>query len=199
MPSLSEMKEASIRRAIGPTILLGSGNYFDFEDPEHSEITIEDIAYGLAFESRFSGQCVSRLTGKRCFYGVGEHCIRMSYAVPPEHALAALMHEAGEAPCGDMTGPLKSICADYKAVEKRCERAILSSFGVTISDPDLIKLYDLRMLATERRDLLNWRGERWGKGDGAEPFEFVIEPWPMQQVAERFISRFHDLRGGVAA
>ena len=29
-------------------ILLGSGTYFDYQHPETSRLTIEDIAYGLA-------------------------------------------------------------------------------------------------------------------------------------------------------
>src|SRR6185295_17716604 len=91
----------TIRRIIGPTILLGSGNYYDFENPIFSQLTIEDFAYGLAFQSRFAGQCVSRRTGKRVFYPIAQHCVIMSYAVEPEHAYAALMHEGGEPVCHD--------------------------------------------------------------------------------------------------
>jgi hypothetical protein len=136
---------------------------------------------------------VQRSTGKRVFYGVAEHCVRMSFVVPPGHEYAALMHEAGEPVCGDVTGPLKSLCPDYKAVEKRCEAATLARFQVRIPDPDLIKHFDLRMLATERRDLSNWAGEEWEWTRGAQPFDFTIEPWDMYVAAERFIARFREL------
>lgn len=89
--------------------------------------------------------------------------------------MAALMHEVSEATCGDMNAPLKAICPDYKKVEKRCEAAGLKRFGVTVTDPVYIKHLDMRMLATERRDLMAWNGEHWT--GTAEPFEGEIDPW----------------------
>ena len=193
IPDIEAMKAASIRKAIGPTILLGSGGYFDFEDPENSPITIEDVAYGLAYTCRFAGQCFSRILQRRVFYSVAEHCVRMSRAVPPHLAYDALMHELGEPVCGDMTGPLKSLCPDYKRIEKRCEAAGMKRFGVAMSSPDVIKFYDLRMLATERRDLLNWQGEDWAASHRAEPFEFEIIPWNGDAAALEFLRRFAEL------
>lgn len=190
---INQMRESTIRRAIGPTILLGSGTYFDFEDPESSEITLEDVAYGLAFAARCAGQCVSRRTGKRVFYSVAEHCIRMSHAVSVDIALQALWHEAGEAVCGDMTAPLKSLNPSYKAIEKRCEAAIQKRFGITITDPVAIKEADVRMLATERRDLMPWNGERWTAEEKAQPFQFWIEPMTRDEAAEHFIQRHYHL------
>jgi hypothetical protein len=105
------------------------------------------------------------------------------------------MHELGEPVCGDMTGPLKSICPDYKTVEKRCEAAIARKFGVVINDPDAIKLLDLRMLATERRDLMRWSGEEWTWVNGAQPFDFEIVPWDPEPAARAFLSRYHELAG----
>lgn len=191
---IETMRASVIRKAIGPTILLGSGTYFDFEDPESSEITIEDIAYGLAFEGRCAGQCFSRILNRRVFYSVAEHCVRMSHAVEPHLAMAALLHEAGEAVCGDMTAPLKSLVPSFKAIEKRCEAAILNRFGVTISDPVELKKADIRMLATERRDLLLWRGERWSMTD-IEPYDFEIVPWPPEGAALAFLERYSELAG----
>ena len=184
----------STNRIKGPTILLGSGTYYDFESPETSEITIEDYAYGLACAARFAGQCWSRVLGRRVMYSVAEHVVRGSYAVEPHLALQFLMHESGEPVCGDVTGPLKSICADYKAVEKRCERANLKRFGVEITHPDEIKAADLRMLATEQRDLMNWRGEEWDWLKGAKPYDFEIVPWGVDEANERFLSRWEEIR-----
>jgi len=193
-PDIEAMKAASIRKAIGPTILLGSGTYFDFEAPELSAMTIEDVAYGLGFEGRFSGQCFSRILQRRVFYSVAEHCVRMSLAVPEDHAYDALMHELGEATCGDMSGPLKSLCPDYKAIEKRCEASGFARFGVPMRDRDLIKLYDLRMLVTERRDLLRWNGEPWAARHlVADPLDFQIIPWAPEAAALAFLRRFDEL------
>jgi len=191
---IDQMRESTIGRIVGPAIMLGSGTYFDFENPEASEITIEDVAYGLAFACRFAGQAVSRATGKRVFYGVAEHCVRMSYIVPPGCEYDALMHELGEPTCGDMTGPLKSLCPDYKRIEKRCEAAGMARFGVTMRDPVLIKRFDLVMLATEKRDLMPMADRHeWAWVKGAEPLPGVIEPWDPYVAAERFLARYAEL------
>jgi hypothetical protein len=191
---LEQMKAFSVRRIIGPTIMLGSGTYFDFEAPEECLLTVEDYAYGLAAANRFAGQCISRFTGKRVFYTVAEHCVRMSYAVPAGFEYDALMHEGGEPTCGDMVGPLKSLCPDYKAIEKRCERASFARFKVSMRDPDLIKLFDLRMLATEKRDLIPAaEGDTWSWTKGAKPFDFEITPWTAHEAASRFITRYAEL------
>lgn len=191
---IDSMRASVIRKAIGPTILLGSGTYFDFEDPESSEITIEDIAYGLAFEGRCAGQCYSRALQRRVYYSVAQHCVLMSLMVPPELRLQALMHEVGEAVCGDMTAPLKSLNPSFKAIEKRCEAAILNRFGIVMTDPVALKQADIRMLATERRDLLLWRGEKWSLTD-IEPYDFHIIPWTPEQAAEAFLNRYAELTG----
>lgn len=177
----------------GATILMGSGLYFDYATPEVSPITIEDIAWGLASTGRFAGQCWSPILKRRVFYSVAEHCVRMSMVVPRAFALDALMHELGEAPCGDLTSPLKRLCPDFKTIEKRCARAIETRFGVTMTDPALIKHYDLRMLATERRDLMRWGGEAWEILDGVEPLDMIILPAGPEAAAEAFLARYKEI------
>jgi hypothetical protein len=153
----------SVKNAVGPTILLGSGGFFDYADPAGSQITLEDYVYGLAFTCRFSGQCVSRKTGRRVYYSVAQHCEIMSRIVPVGHEYAALMHESGEPVCGDLNSPLKSMLPEYRVIEKRCEKAIMGIFRVDVKDPALIKLFDVRLWATERRDLMNWDGKTVGR------------------------------------
>ena len=177
----------------GARILLGSGSYFYYEHPELAEITIEDIAYGLAYTGRFAGQCVSRQNNRRVFYSVAEHCVRMSRIVPPLLALHALMHEAGESTCGDLPGPLKELCPEFKKIEKRCESAILDRFGVTVLDRDQIKHFDRVMLATERRDLMPWDGEPWPELDRVEPLPDPIVPWSAETAAETFLSLYDEI------
>jgi len=198
--AITAMRESTIGRIVGPTIMLGSGTYFDFENPEASQITIEDVAYGLAFACRFAGQAVSRATGQRAFYSVAQHCVLMSYAIADDPAFEpgddydALMHELGEPTCGDMTGPLKSLCPDYKRVEKRCEAAGLARFNVRMRDPVLIKRWDLRMLATEKRDLMPGADRHeWAWVKGAEPLPQRISPWGPYEAAEIFLSRYRTL------
>jgi hypothetical protein len=193
MSDVVALQAQSIKRVVGPTILLGSGSYFDFEAPEQTPLTIEDVAYGLAYACRFAGQCYSKRLGRRVFYSVADHCEIMSRLVPEHLAYDALMHELGEPTCGDMTGPLKSIVPQYKAIEKRCEKAAQRQFGVTMTEPETIKLFDLRMLATERRDLMNWADEEWACVQGAEPFDIFIEPRSPDEAAAAFLRRFNEI------
>lgn len=191
---IDRLRGSVVKHAVGPTIILGSGTYFDFCDPDSSEITIEDIAYGLGYEGRFSGQCYSNILKKRKFFATAQHCVLGSYAVEEELRLQALWHEAGEAVCGDMSAPLKSLCPDYKVVEKRCESSILRRFKVVMTHPVEIKVMDVRLLMTERRDLTNWGGESWS-ADGKElaPYDFRVIPWTPDQAAKAFLERHKEL------
>ncbi|WP_275789727.1 hypothetical protein [Pararhizobium gei] len=198
MTSATQTDE-TIKAATGPTILMGSGTYFDFNDPEHSEITIEDYAAGLAFACRFSGQCVDQRTGQRVYYSVAQHAVIGSYAVPPEYAFDFLMHESGEPVCGDMVAPLKSLLPGYQEIERRCETAIMARFGVRMSNPALIKEYDLRMRATERLQLMQWDGQSWGSqytgGLRGEfpPLPITIEPVGPYEAYALFLDRYREL------
>ncbi|WP_245306992.1 hypothetical protein [Agrobacterium salinitolerans] len=183
----------TIRREAGPTMLLGSGSYFDYAHPEADGLTIEDYAYGLAFTGRFSGQCVNKRTGQRVFYSVAQHCEILSRLVPAELAYAALMHESGEVVCGDLTSPLKSMLPCYKIIEKSCAAAIERRFRVAAEDIAAIKPYDVRLWASEREQLLNWDGRPWGASDRTVPFDFLIEPKDPYIAAKDFLNRFSEL------
>jgi hypothetical protein len=202
----AEVQNLHTRRIVGPTILMGDGSYFDFESPESSTMSIEDYAWGLASAIRFRGQTRSRLRGgARCLYSVAEHCVRMAIQMDedghsPAHAYAALMHEGGEVPWGDTVGPAKSMVPGLRDQEKRCERASFVQWGVVMSDPDLIKRYDLRMLATEKRDLMpQGSGDQWAWVKGFEPFEFEIDPWSLEAAADRFLAAHRKLSARAAA
>lgn len=178
---------------LGPTVILGSGTYFSYSEPWASVPTLEDLAYGHAYECRFNGQCRSRRTGRRVFYSVAQHCVLMSHVVAPAIAYDALMHEAEEFICKDLSTDLKRMSPDYKAIARRCQAALFVRFAVPMLDPDAIKAADLRMLATERRDILNWNGERWGIDGKATPYDIEIEPWEHEEAARAFIARFREI------
>lgn len=197
-----------VRRVLGPTILMGDGAYFDYEAPETSHITIEDVAYGLAYTARFRGQTRAlRVPGsRRCFYSVAEHCVRMAQQLIADghgHRLACfgLMHELGEVPLGDMPSPAKWMLPEFKALEKRLEAVLFEQFGIasfTDEEKALIKSYDLRMLATEKRDLMtgNIPGDKWEMLAGFEPIETTrVVPYAHPDMAaDAFLRLWHHLR-----
>lgn len=176
-----------IKRIVGPTILMHSGEYFDFDSPETSNLTIEDIAHALSNICRFTGH-VHR------FYSVAEHSIHASRLVPPEDALAALLHDAAEAVLGDVSKPLKSLLPDYKRIERRVEQAIWAQWGLPDVLPESVKVADMQMLGIEqRRCMLNhdeWVGNTLAAWE--EPTILFLTPAEAKRL---FLLRYEELRG----
>lgn len=178
-----------IKRIVGPTILLHSGVYFDFESPETSTITIGDIAHALSNICRFTGHV-------RRFYSVAEHSVLASYLVPPEDAFAALMHDAAEAVLGDVSKPLKSLLPDYKRIERRVERAIFAKFGLPDKLPASVKAADKQMLGIEQRECMKNR-------DDWDVYKIALSARPKigflapPAACNAFLARYIDLRGAV--
>lgn len=155
---MTENKAESERHIRGATIAWSRGEAFDFENPETTRMTIEDYAYALAYTVRWRGQ--TWVDGARAFYGVAQHCYigaldLLEQGADRDHALAFLMHESDEVPLPDMPGPAKPLFPGYREVAKRCGAAIDARFRVPGAvDGDLLKRQDIRMMVTEKRDLL---------------------------------------------
>lgn len=176
----------TVRRIIGPTILLTSGVYFDFEAPDDSRFTIEDVAHGLAMTCRFAGQC-------RRHYSVAQHSVHVSHIVPPEHAYQGLMHDAAEAFVGDVAKPLKIMLPEYSVIEKRAEAAVFRRFNVATPLPPTIKEADIQMLVTEQHQLMKNRDD-WEYCRGRKPLDLEIPVWSPEEAKARFLDRFAELR-----
>ena len=153
-----QMADAAARHIRGASIAWGGGRIYDFDNPNPEIITLEDAAYALAYTVRWRGQ--TRHTGRRCFFGVGQHCVFGAEEMLAEghgaaNALAFLWHEPDEVTLPDMPGPVKPRLPGYRELAATQGGALLAHFGITIPDADLCKAWDLRMMVTEKRDLLN--------------------------------------------
>lgn len=164
-----------------------SGKHFSFTDTNPDTITIEDIAGALSNLCRFTGHVQD-------FYSVAQHSVYVSRLVPPEMALEALLHDAAEAYCGDVSSPLKAFLPDYQVIEHRVDQFIRDKFELPAAMSAQVKRADLIMLATERRDFDMVDGTPWPVLEGIECADFMIYPLTPRQARVQFLQRYNELK-----
>jgi hypothetical protein len=169
-----------------PTILTASGRYFPLLAPTPGDIRIEDIAHALSNLCRFTGHV-------REFYSVAQHSVLVSQIVPPEDALAGLLHDASEAYVTDISKPLKPHLGGYVEIETRIMEAVLKAFGLPTCLPPSVKRADLILLATEKRDLMPAHEDDWDLIRDVPRLGNCIDPWPPRAARAYFMDRFRQL------
>jgi hypothetical protein len=166
-------------------IMLHSGRLFDLVNPEASELTVEDIAHGLAHTCRYAGQCDG-------FFSVAEHSVLVSQAV--SHAkLAALFHDAAEAFIGDMSGPLKRLLPDYRAIEKKIAQAIFMRLGIEWPVPFEVKRADYSVMAAEQLVLMPAGTNEWLHEMSVVPAAVEIRRLDPKSAKALFLDRYAEL------
>ena len=182
------------------SIILQSGGLFDFENPETSEFTIEDIAHNLGNICRFNGGC-------DIFFSVAQHSRNVSLLLEGTgDEREGLLHDGQEAFYGDMTTWLKRLCPDYQAREQQGERVVRRRFNLPETMSPAVKRADYLALACERRTLFN--NIKLGKGedgfhhladiseDEIQAALMIVDMVPMSpRVASRsFLQRWEDVK-----
>lgn len=154
-------------------------------DPRAEDIDPEDIAHALSLLCRYGGH-IDR------FYSVAEHCVLMSRVVAPEHALAALLHDATEAYVVDVPRPLKRYLADYRMIEDKVWLAIAERFGVNVTLPDDVHDADNRMLLNETAVLMPGVGI-WAGLQGLEVLPVKVIGWQPNRAKREYLKRLAEL------
>jgi len=196
-----------------------SGRAFDLVSPSSDDVNFEtDIAEALARIPRFTGHVRSGPYSVAQHCVIGAHAIYRE-TQRRDIAAAFLLHDAHEAYIGDIATPAAEALAAYgglialnnsgteaagkggmrlvesalKLLKRRLDAAIHEAAGIIYPLPDdvreAVKLYDLRMLATERRQLLSGAPKPWHASiESAEPIrlEGRLKVWPWSEAADAY-------------
>lgn len=162
-------------RKMLPWIQTYKGHRFWFDhNMERNVIDLEDIAWGLANKSRYSGQ-----TGPK-FYSVAEHAILCTYLICdmgyPEYSLHALHHDDAEAYMADIPAPLKQLIPDWRGIENLVEDKVTEELNLDFPPRSVkkVKEADFLMLSLER-DILFPR-DRYPEWGGILPVSETEHP-----------------------
>lgn len=187
-------------------IVTYTGKIFDLLNPEPEMVCIEDIAHALANQCRYTGHT-------REFYSVAQHCVLM--AENPEllgDPLAKLLHDATETYIGDIARPWKKLLfvnipktklinEHYESVrefEHKVQEVVGLALGVDLSHSTEVKTSDIRMTATEIRDLMPVISDLsiWGISleDVNNPIRQTIVSWTAKYAEHRFLSAYKRLK-----
>lgn len=172
-----------------PLITIYGGGRLNLHKPGQTQFDIEVIAHHLSMICRFGG-------GVEFFYSVAQHSVHVSHLVPPQMALAGLMHDAAEAFVGDMVKPWKNQLPHFQDVENNLTRHIFEQLGIDWPLPVEIHQADLVALKTERLVLKphdhpgDWMRLDYLDNDDLE----IIQPMTHEQGRDLFLKRYYELQ-----
>lgn len=185
-----------------------SGRRLNLVEPSPLDIEIQDIALGLARNTRWNGQ-----TKGPHGWSVAQHSDlvvdivrRLKPRATAKLLMAAKLHDASEYVTHDFITPLKAVVGDvFKEVEERLTRAIYIRFGLPpepcAEDRALIKKADRIAAATEAVQLAGFSvGEcRSVLSFKEKPLKDIkLEPLPVAEAERRFLDGFQILEKALA-
>jgi uncharacterized protein len=180
-----------------------SGRRLNLIEPSPLDIEIEDIALGLARNTRWNGQ-----TKGAHAWSVAQHSDlvveivrRLKPRATARLLMVAKLHDASEYVTHDLITPLKAVVGDvFKEVEARLTRAIFLRFGLpaVLAAPDkiLIKRADHIAAATEAVQLAGFSEKecRSVLNFKEKPLKDVkLTPLPVAEAERKFLVGFAQL------
>lgn len=176
-------------------VQLHSGRCVDLLAPDLAEVTLTDLATGLARIPRFLGA-----TRGDHAYSVAQHSVLVAQLL--QHAplplrRAALLHDAHEAILGDIATPVKRALGRQLVaeLERRIALPLYARFRLApaLLDDARVKHADRTALAMERRDLMARSAWDWPE-DLPEPLRWPpLRPWPASLAQAQFLAHANAL------
>jgi hypothetical protein len=144
------------------------------------------MAHSLSKVARCNGHTTGELA-----VSVAQHCVLSCRAAPFGFKFEALMHDAAECVTGDITTPLKQLLADFIRIEKNIEHSIRGQYLLPLDMTKDAKAVDLRMAATEKRDVMpkDPEGDEWETIKGIA-LRHLIDPWEPGVAKARWLDAF---------
>lgn len=169
-----------------------SGAQMNYNYPEQSDVTLDDLASALSNICRFSGHLP-------VFYSVAQHLVNTSRIVKPEWAFDALMHDTAEAFTNDLPTPLKWAFPIFKELEEKIEQAMANKFGFNYPYAPAVKQADTEMLILEKL-YVKLDDRVWPHYEGIEVEHLKdlvdLKPWQPCRAKREFLKRFEELTQG---
>lgn len=195
-----------------------SGRVINLADPDPSQIDINDIAWSLSRLVRYTGHTIQEIP-----YTVGHHSLFVAQRVEEQLELKypfkdsdsvkiknhiilhALLHDAGEAYTGDLSGPLKKhteLRPVIKKIEKVIDEAIHKGLGLEPEESLPVNLFaeikkaDLYCQQIEAYNFMCSRGLGWSFDTKPTLLEYQKFEMPRSNVEiyQEFLSRYKSLK-----
>lgn len=181
-------------------ISLLSGATFNYNKPEESDVTIDDLASATSNICRYAGHLPR-------FYSVAQHLVNASRIVEgitgnrnDPAVFAALMHDTAEAFTNDLPTPLKWAFPVFKELEVSIETAMGKKFGFEYPYPDSVKFADTVMLIAEKiyikEDTSVWPAYESWTAESVEPYlQYIdLDSWQPRRAKKEFLKRYWELK-----
>lgn len=181
-----------------------SDNMVEPLDMKPEMVSIEDVAYALSNQPRFTGHIKRSPEGFP--FTVAQHSCnvaRLTMRAPdttPDEWLYGLVHDGTEAFLSDMARPLKhyNVFGDaYREIESGLMDAVAAHLGLNPTMPDAVKWADDVALRVECRDLMG-ATMKMMYADGNADVEFFfpepLEVWTHEEAERRFLVLYNDIQ-----
>jgi len=173
---------------------------FSLLTPSPKDVNWLVVTNAISKICRFAGNT-------RGHYSVAEHSVRLADAIARAggnraEQLQALVHDAHEAYCGDVTRPMRRAiqALDFKAfkvwedIERRCQKAVFQAAGCDTSLTDRVDHFDAMLgdaeatllLGCERSDVSQFIWDAMGGGESIG--------WDAERASVLWLDRFIELQ-----